>query len=562
MGGRKCRGEPVGLTADCLKILLRQMPDTLTFLKEGELMMFKKLPIGIQSFEKLREDNFLYVDKTALIYELVHNNTPYFLSRPRRFGKSLLLSTMKAYWEGKKDLFSGLAIEKLEERNMSSWQTYPVFYFDFNGMNYQQEHALEDALHSQLKRFENFYGFDNSGLTLNERFQNLLIKAHNQAGLRCVVLIDEYDKPLLDVIETPELHKHNKEVFKGFFSILKSFDEYIQFIFITGVSKFHKVSIFSDLNQLNDISLTEDYAELCGMTEEEIQKYLYAYLDILADKRGLRKEDCIRLLRAQYDGYHFHPDSVSVYNPFSLMKALYEKNFGSYWFETGTPTFLIKQLKESHFDVRKFTDSSIYAAEETLKDYTGEEPDPVPLLYQTGYLTISSYDSRRQRYTLSFPNEEVTYGFLNCLMPAFVPKATAGNGLDIYTLDEYIENGQLDKIRDVLAALFANITYTFESDPFEHYFQTVIYLVFTLLGKFCMCEMHTYSGRIDCKVETSDYIYLFEFKRDDTADAALKQIDSKDYALAFSADNRKLYKIGVSFDSAQRKLAGWKVAEH
>ena len=328
------------------------------------------------------------------------------------------------------------------------------------------------------------------------------------------------------------------------------------------MSKFHKVSIFSDLNQLNDISLTEDYAELCGMTEEEIQKYLYAYLDILADKRGLRKEDCIRLLRAQYDGYHFHPDSVGVYNPFSLMKALYEKNFGSYWFETGTPTFLIKQLKESHFDVRKFTDSSIYAAEETLKDYTGEEPDPVPLLYQTGYLTISSYDSRRQRYTLSFPNEEVTYGFLNCLMPAFVPKATAGNGLDIYTLDEYIENGQLDKIRDVLAALFANITYTFESDPFEHYFQTVIYLVFTLLGKFCMCEMHTYSGRIDCKVETSDYIYLFEFKRDDTADAALKQIDSKDYALAFSADNRKLYKIGVSFDSAQRKLAGWKVAEH
>lgn len=257
--------------------------------------------------------------------------------------------------------------------------------------------------------------------------------------------------------------------------------------------------------------------------------------------------------------YRFHPDGAPVYNPYSLLGALLDKDFGSYWFETGTPTFLVKQLRDSRFDVRSFTDKTIYANEAVLKDYTGESPDPVPLLYQTGYLTIADYDKRRRRYTLGFPNEEVKYGFLESMMPAYVPVATAGNKLDIFTLDEYLENGELDRIRDVLTALFASITYTLEEDPFEHYFQAVIYLVFTLLGKFSICEMHTYTGRIDCKVETKDFIYLFEFKRDESAKAALAQIETKDYALPFTADTRKLYKIGVSFDTASRKLVGWEV---
>ena len=523
--------------------------------------MARKLPVGIQGFEGLRNDGYVYVDKTEYIYRLAHEGKPYFLSRPRRFGKSLLLSTMKAYWEGKKELFSGLAIERLEEGNPDAWKSYPVFYFDFNGVNYQESGALEEALDTHLKRFEKIYASESGQSSLGGRFQNLLISAREKTGLRSVILVDEYDKPLLDVIDSIEQQEHNKEVFKGFFSTLKSFDEYIQFVFITGVTKFHKVSIFSDLNQLNDISLNKKYAGICGITEEEVRNYFKEETETLAQGHGLTFEECKAALKRTYDGYHFYPGVPGVYNPYSLLSAFFTEDFGSYWFETGTPTFLVRKLRESRFDVRKFTDHTIYANESTLKDYTGDSLDPIPLLYQTGYLTITDYDLKRRRYTLGFPNEEVKYGFLESLVPSYVPRATAGNGLDIFTLDEYIETGQLDRIRDFLTALFANITYTTEADPFEHYFQSVIYVIFTLLGKFTLCEMHTYSGRIDCKVETSDYIYLFEFKRDDSAEAALRQIESRDYALPFAADGRKLYKIGVSFDSARRSLEEWRVAE-
>ena len=521
--------------------------------------MERKLPIGIQGFEKLRKDHFLYVDKTEYVYQLVHNNVPYFLSRPRRFGKSLLLSTLKAYWEGKRELFSGLAIEALEGGNPDAWQPYPVFYFDFNGDNYH-ETAIEAVLNGMLSDWESVYGDQYKERTLGDRFQKLLEMAAEQTGRRCVVLIDEYDKPLLDTIENPELQGHIKEVFKGFFSRLKKADESIQFILITGVSKFHKVSIFSDLNQLKDISLTKQYAALCGMTESEIRHCFTQEMTALAEEQNLTQKECQAALRQTYDGYRFHQSAPGVYNPYSLLNAFSDKEFGSYWFETGTPTFLVKKLRDSLFDPRKFTDQTIYVGESVLKDYTGDSLDPIPLLYQTGYLTIADYEAERKRYTLCFPNEEVKYGFLESLMPSYVPKATAGYGLDIFTLDEYVENGQTDRIRDVLAALFANITYTLESDPFEHYFQAVIYLVFTLLGKYAGCEMHTFTGRIDCKVETRKYVYLFEFKRDDSAEAALAQIDRKEYALPFAADGRKIFKIGVSFDSSTRKLADWKVS--
>ena len=297
------------------------------------------------------------------------------------------------------------------------------------------------------------------------------------------------------------------------------------------------------------------------MTDSDIKKYFHLEIESLAAEQGLTQQGCLEILKKTYNGYHFHPSGMGVYNPYSLLNAFSDGEFGSYWFETGTPTFLVKNLKESGFDVRSFMDKTIYANEAVLKDYTGDSLDPIPLLYQTGYLTIIDFDRRRRRYTLAFPNEEVKYGFLECLMPAYVPMATAGNKLDIFTLDEYIENGELDKVRDFLTSLFANITYTRETDPFEHYFQTVIYLVFILLGKFALCEMQTYSGRVDCVVKTRDFIYVFEFKRDDTAENALKQIDSKDYALPFVADNRKLYKIGVSFDSSSRMLEGWEVSE-
>ena len=381
--------------------------------------MERKLPIGIQGFEKLRTDNFLYVDKTKYIYELVHNNVPYFLSRPRRFGKSLLLSTMKVYWEGKKELFKGLSIEELESVRPDAWRKYPVFYFDFNGDNYR-ETPIETVLDAMLCDWEDIYGGQYKNRTLGDRFQKLLELASDKEGLRCAVLIDEYDKPLLDTIDDPEKQEHIKEVFKGFFSRLKKADEFIQFIFITGVTKFHKVSIFSDLNQLKDISLSEDYAGLCGISEEEITTFFMPEIEIMAKRRGLSVPECLNELRNHYDGYHFHPESAGVYNPFSFLNAVSEKEFGSYWFSTGTPTFLVKQLKESLFDVRKFTDNTLYASESVLKDYTGDSLDPVPLLYQTGYLTISAFDRPAREFTLSFPNEEGKYGFVESLMPEYV----------------------------------------------------------------------------------------------------------------------------------------------
>lgn len=521
----------------------------------------RKLPVGIQSFEKLREFQAVYVDKTEYVYKLVHELTPFFLSRPRRFGKSLLLSTLRAYWEGKKELFKGLAIEKLEADNPEAWQSYPVFYFDLNGTDYTKENALERTLSAHLSKWETQFNCEAENKSPEERFANLLMKAHQETGRRCVVLVDEYDKPLLDLIDHPELKEHNKAIFKGFFGNLKSCDEHLRFVFITGVTKFHKVSIFSDLNQLTDISLNQEYAAVCGITEDEMRHYFAPEIKALSAAQQMDESACLQMLKKQYDGYHFHSDGVGVYNPYSLLKAFFAKAFDAYWFETGTPTFLLKQLKAMDFNVRSFSNKTLYASASMLKDYSTDNPDPIPLLYQTGYLTIAAYDPAAREYTLAFPNKEVKYGFLEGLMPEYISDCGSGSGIDVFTLRRYIIRGDLESIRNVLTALFARITYTTKDSPFEHYFQTVIYLVFTLLGQFAECEMHTFTGRIDCKVETDQFIYLFEFKRDETAEAALKQIEDKSYALPFKADGRKLLKIGVSFDSEKRMLADWKVAE-
>ncbi len=523
--------------------------------------MLKNLPIGIQTFERIREDNYLYVDKTKYIYELVHGGTQYFLSRPRRFGKSLLTSTLKAYWLGKKDLFQGLAVEDLEKDNPDAWKEYPVFHFDFDKDNFKIYDTLEKVLERHLEKWENEYECAKSNDTLSGRFQNLIEKAEEKTGLRCVILVDEYDKPLLSVMDDKELEAHNKEVFKGFFTTLKSSDANIKFVFITGVTKFSKVSIFSDLNHLDDISMSMDYAGICGISENELQDYFVPYIQRMADTQNITYEECLSLLKKNYDGYHFFQNSEGVYNPFSLLKALKGKSFGSYWFETGTPTFLAKKVKSVAIDIRDITNKTLFATDEYLSNYRGDDDDPVPMLYQTGYLSISGYDARRRRYTLGFPNEEVKYGFLNCLLPEYVKDTGAGTGKDIFAIDDYAEKGELDKLRDAFTALFASIPYTTNDAPFEHYFQTVIYLVFTLLGQYVHVEQHTYTGRVDCIVETDDYIYLFEFKRDGSADEALAQIAEKGYALPYAADPRKLYKIGVSFSSESRMPEEWKVEE-
>ena len=529
----------------------------------------RKLPIGIQGFEKLITSDFVYVDKTEYIYKLVSTGKVYFLSRPRRFGKSLLVSTMKAYWQGKKELFRGLKIEELQN---GEWLPHPVFHFDFDGGFYFGNlTGLESILDEQLMRWEKEYNIkpddyitnvsDNELNALGKRFRYLIVEAYRQTGFRVVILVDEYDKSLLEVMEQPELEEHNKSVFKGFFGSLKSFDEYLEFVFITGVTKFEKVSIFSDLNQLRDISFNRNYAGICGITEQEIKDNFSLEIKSFAEEYNLSQDECLERLKQTYDGYHFHPRGVSVYNPFSLLNAFADHEFRSYWFETGTPTFLVRRIANSSFDVRKFTNRTLYANERRLSNYRADNSDLVPLLYQTGYLTIADYDSSSQEYTLSFPNKEVEYSLLESLIPEYSLNYNSGTGNDIFTLRRYVEDGNFDGIRDILTALFAGIPYTQKASPFEHYFQSVIYIIFTLLGKSIICEMHTATGRIDCVLQAKSFIYIFEFKRDDTAENALKQIDENGYALPFIADKRRLYKIGVVFDSEKRVLKEWKAEE-
>ncbi len=526
----------------------------------GEEWM-KKLPIGIQGFEKLREAGFVYVDKSEYIYQLVRQEGAFFLSRPRRFGKSLLISTLKAYWEGKKELFAGLKIENLLAEDPEAWKSYPVFHFDFNGANYQNERALDKMLDEHLRRWEKEYEITDTTGELGERFRNLLIEARKKSGLRCVVLVDEYDKSLLEALEKPELEEHNKAVFKGFFGTLKGFDEYLQFVFITGVTKFEKVSIFSDLNQLRDISLSKEFAGICGITEQEIEENFGEEISATAENWDMSIEECRAKLKACYDGYHFHPKGEGVYNPFSLLSALAEKDFGSYWFSTGTPTFLVRKLKKNGFEVPRLTDGSLYANEADLTDYRADDADPIPLLYQTGYLTIADFDRVAREYTLAFPNEEVKYGFLNSLIPEYLPAYGPLHGNDVFTLRRYAEQGNTAGMEKVFTSLFASIPYTNNDPVFEHYFQSVIYLVFVLLGHFTKCEMHTYLGRVDCVVECAKFIYLFEFKLDKSAEEALQQIEDMKYADVYAADPRKVYRIGANFSSEKRGLTEWKVEE-
>ena len=518
----------------------------------------RRLPIGVQSFEKIRQGGYLYVDKTRYVYQLAHDAGQYFLSRPRRFGKSLFLSTLAAYWEGRQELFEGLAIQELEKDNEEAWQPYPVFYFDFNGENYKSSTALEDVLDKHLCKWEALYGCQAQG-TLSGRFQNLLVTAAEKTGRRCVVLVDEYDKSLLEVLENDEREEHNQAVFKGFFGTLKSYDKYLQFVFITGVTKFSKVSIFSDLNQFNDISLHQRYAGICGLTEAEIAETFAPEIEDMAQRYDLSHDNCLAELRKMYDGYHFHPQGEGIYNPFSLLNALADKMLGAYWFSTGTPTFLVRRLKAMHFDVRQFTKKTLETNDRILSDYRADNPNPLPLLYHTGYLTIVGYDPRARLYTLGFPNEEVKYGFLESLLPEYTPEAGSGNGKDIFALRRRILAGDTEGMGDILTALFASIPYTTGDAPFEHYFQSVLYIVFTLLGQFVQCEVHSSRGRADCIVETDDFVYIFEFKVDKPAQEALQQIEDKGYAVPFASDSRQVFKIGVSFDSGQRTLAEWLV---
>lgn len=520
------------------------------------------LPLGVQDFSILREGDYLYVDKTSLVYELTHTQRAVFLSRPRRFGKSLLLSTIRYYFLGRKDLFSGLAIEQLEEQSKEPWAEYPVMYFSLASGEFMEKDGLAKKLRTSLNDFEEKYELPHDEVTLAIRFAKALENANKKTGRKVVVLVDEYDNPLLkNMTVNPQQEEANRNLYKAFFATLKDCDEYLRFYMFTGVTKFSKVSIFSDLNQLTDISLISKYNSICGISQSELEGSFAPYVKKLAESCGFSESETLAELKRMYDGYHFSGDGEGMYNPFSLLHCFNECKFGNYWFESGTPTFLINKLNASNFDIRQFTDE-VKVSESEIKDYRPENADPVPLFYQSGYLTIKSWNKRQNSYKLTFPNAEVKFGFLNSLAPSYLHVEDKPAPFNIDLLDDAVEEGDTDGMRKWFTALFALLPYPAGADKeiiTEQNFQNVIFMALTMMGKYARTEVHSAKGRADCILETDDYVYVFEFKRDVSAAEALKQIEEQGYAAPYSTDKRKLFKIGVNFSSAERNITEWEV---
>ena len=513
----------------------------------------RKLPIGIQTFSDIRTQGYLYVDKTALVWQIANSGKPYFLSRPRRFGKSLLLSTFEAYFEGRKDLFEGLAIEQLEEK----WEKHPVLHLDLNARKYEHPEDLVAMLNQYLEKWEARFGDEKKGRAPEERFEYVIRRAYEQTGKGVVVLVDEYDKPLLQCLHNEELLEAYRFMLKAFYGVLKSADKYLRFAFLTGVTKFSQVSVFSDLNQLNDISLDYDSGTLCGITHEELVNTFSPEIEMLAKANGLSNEEAIEQMTQQYDGYHFHPYADGVYNPFSVLNAFYKKEFGNYWFQTGTPTFLVKSLLKSDYDLRTLMDG-VETPAINFSEYRADTDNPIPLIYQSGYLTIKEYDKRFKTYKLGFPNDEVRYGFLNFLVPFYTPITDDKKNFYIGQFIKELEQGEVDAFMQRFEAFFADFPYEL-NDKTERHYQVVVYLIFKLMGQFTQAEVRSAKGRADAIVQTPKYIYVFEFKLNGTAEDALQQINDKGYAVPFQADGRQVVKVGVEFSAEARNVSRWLV---
>ncbi|UTY23738.1 ATP-binding protein [Treponema denticola] len=526
----------------------------------------REMPIGIQSFEKLITSGFFYVDKTEYVWNLVKNPAPYFLSRPRRFGKSLLLSTLKAYFLGQKELFKGLAIEKFEETEKGKreiWQEYPVLYLDFNIGIYDTKEGLLNRLGSFLCEYENIYG--STGLDLPDRFQNLIKAAYEKTGKQAVILIDEYDKPLLQTMWKDEaLNETYRTILKGFFGVIKSADQYLRFTFLTGVTKFSKVSIFSDLNNLRDLSLLSDYSAVCGISQEELEADFKPEIAALAENNSLTYEEALAKLKQRYDGYLFARKGKAMYNPFSLLNVFASREFSSYWFATGTPTFLVEYLKKAYYNIPDL-DGNVKMNESGLEAYRADAINPLPILFQSGYLTIKDYNDFSGLYRLGFPNDEVRYGFLDNLLPAYTSIRTDKTGLSIWEFYEQIEAGDVDGFMQKMKGIISGIPYDnlTEKDLAlrEQNYQTAVYLVFALMNQFVHTEVHCATGRADCTVEFQDKVYIFEFKltSNETAENAVKQIKEKGYKDKYSGSGKKIIAIGSSFDEEKRTIKDWRV---
>ena len=518
-----------------------------------------KYPIGMQSFDQIIEDGYVYIDKTDMVYSLAHEGKIYFLSRPRRFGKSLLLSTLKNYFLGRKELFKGLKIDSLEKE----WKVYPVFHLDFNGGNFTQKGILEKWIGGYISSWERERGFKtDSEQPLGMRFIEILKYAHEQSGNRAVVLVDEYDKPILDVLDVDKnLEEEHRNILKGFYSVFKGADEHLQFVFLTGVTKFSQVSVFSGFNQPKDISMHGKYETLCGITQEELDATFREPIENMAKVYKCSYEEMRERLKAQYDGYHFSDLMTDIYNPFSLLNAFDAERISDYWFKSGTPSYLIRLLSHSNENMNDIT-GKYYAPKEFI-DYKADVEQPLPMIYQSGYLTIKEFDMDFGLFLLDYPNKEVKEGFLSLIASKYF-----NNGDMIYPWIReaavFLRKGDTEGFRTGLTSFLASIPYTMRRKENERererYFHYTFYLIMRLISVYTVYTEKVQSqGRVDCIVETPDYVYIFEFKLDGTAEEAMRQIEEKGYAREYESDSRKLYKIGAVFSSETGTIEDWKI---
>ena len=510
-------------------------------------------PIGIQSFSEIRQNGYVYVDKTALMYKMLSEGKYYFLSRPRRFGKSLLISTLEAYFLGKKELFEGLAVADLEK----DWVEYPVLHLDLNTKKYDSIEALESILDISLCEWEKKYGSWDKETDFSSRFEGIIRRAKEKTGRNVVILVDEYDKPMLQAIGNDELQKEYRDTLKSFYGALKSMDACIRFALLTGVTKFGKVSVFSDLNNLNDISMDHRYYDICGISEVELHHYFDSEIKELALANNQTFEQACKRLKIDYDGYHFTYDTPGMYNPFSILNTLSKQRYGSYWFETGTPTFLVELLQKSDYNLEQMAEME---ADTDMLGSIFNDDNPIPVIYQSGYLTIKDYDSEFDLYKLGFPNREVENGFMKFLLPFYTAKRNTSSAFEIGNFVKDIKSGNAEGFMQRLQSFFAGAKFDQIAKDTENWFQNVVFIVTTLCGLYIEAEHQTSNGRIDLLLKTDKFIYVMELKYDGTAEEALQQINGKGYALPWQSDGRTIIKVGANFSSTLRRLDGWIIA--
>ncbi len=516
-----------------------------------------KYPIGIQTFEKIIEGGYQYVDKTDLVYSLVTTGEYYFLSRPRRFGKSLLTTTLEAYFQGKKDLFKGLAMEKLEQ----DWVEYPVFHIDFTGADYTDPNAVNNRMNIYLTAWEKEYGKSDDEISLGDRFYGVVSRAKQQTGKQVVILIDEYDKPLTDTIGLQEIQDKNRAALQGLYGIMKRADQHIRFAFLTGVTRYGKLGIFSAANNPKDISNNNKYNTICGISEDELHSYFDNEVQAFADEKEISKEQMYSLLKNKYDGYHFSEKLVDVYNPFSLLNSLSDRQLGNYWYATGTPTYLTKILSKSDIVFPEF-DDNLMASGEMIASFGNGESNIIAAMYQSGYLTIKSFQDGC--YFLGFPNEEVSTGFTQMLLPNYVGATTSDSkDLDLIKLKRYILSDDVEEFMSQIQLIMGQIPFeSNEVKQIEANFRNMIYLMIRFSGFKAAVELPRLGGRIDVFFETNNRVYVIECKRDKSADEALAQIDMKKYAQKVSSKDKPVVKIGANFSTEERNIVEWKAEKN